>query len=793
MADGYLTFDTKMNTGGFQKGVGSLTSAFSKLGAVVGAALSVAGIVAFGKASVQAASQMEAKFKGLEFLMRANGRSMSQATSFIKQYTSDGLVPMTSAYEAYKNMVSRGYDQSQIEQMMNVMKDAAVYNRQGQFTMGEAIEKATMGLRMENSLLTDSVGIQKNVAKMWQEYAREIGTTAGNLTMAQKRQAEFNGFMREGGVFAGAAAEYANSYAGQMAQLSASFLNLKIAVGNAIIPFINALLPAINAAILWFTRLFNIIGQVMNLLFGTNVSMKDLEEGAGGAADAAGDLADGTEAAEQAAKGALASFDKINVLAQEAGNGGGGSPLLPVIDPGGPGDELPPDDSMTAGFEALRLKIEELKLAAADLFGPLITSVGNLMIALEPVKTFVATGLQSFYDNLLVPIGTWVIGTGLPTFVDTLTEMVTNLDLTGMNTALTNLWNAIAPFAINVGEGLLWFWETVVTPIITWVWNDLLPAFLDLLTAAVGALDAIIGDEGGGASQGIKLFWDNVLAPVLNFAETLIVGIIEDLTGALTAFGDWCSENEGTVSLMTTVILTFLAELWLYNTGKKVAEWIVTSLVPAFGKLATSLATLNVPLWLSAIGVAALVVGILALSLVWDKLTPAERTEAMLRGLAAALLAAAIAVAVFHTSWTVGIAAAAIVGGLALLASASYLSGMSIPDIFSQGMGSLSAMEGAINTDYSRSPLPALASGAVIPPNAPFAAILGDQRRGTNIEAPEGLIRQIVREETAGAGGQNITITFEGTMAEFVRQLKPHIERETSRVGSNLIAKAVRA
>jgi hypothetical protein len=43
-----------------------------------------------------------------------------------------------------------------------------------------------------------------------------------------------------------------------------------------------------------------------------------------------------------------------------------------------------------------------------------------------------------------------------------------------------------------------------------------------------------------------------------------------------------------------------------------------------------------------------------------------------------------------------------------------------------------------------------LATGAVIPANAPFAAILGDQKHGTNIEAPENLIRQIIREETRG-------------------------------------------
>ena len=44
--------------------------------------------------------------------------------------------------------------------------------------------------------------------------------------------------------------------------------------------------------------------------------------------------------------------------------------------------------------------------------------------------------------------------------------------------------------------------------------------------------------------------------------------------------------------------------------------------------------------------------------------------------------------------------------------------------------------------------IPYLATGAVIPPNAPFFAMLGDQRNGTNLEAPESLIRKIVREET---------------------------------------------
>lgn len=46
--------------------------------------------------------------------------------------------------------------------------------------------------------------------------------------------------------------------------------------------------------------------------------------------------------------------------------------------------------------------------------------------------------------------------------------------------------------------------------------------------------------------------------------------------------------------------------------------------------------------------------------------------------------------------------------------------------------------------------VPALARGAVIPANKRFMAVLGDQRNGNNLEAPEALIRQIVREESGG-------------------------------------------
>ena len=62
------------------------------------------------------------------------------------------------------------------------------------------------------------------------------------------------------------------------------------------------------------------------------------------------------------------------------------------------------------------------------------------------------------------------------------------------------------------------------------------------------------------------------------------------------------------------------------------------------------------------------------------------------------------------------------------------------------------------NIGYISTPrIPYLAQGAVIPPNKEFMAVLGDQKSGNNIEAPENLIRKIVREET-GNGSRRIEV-----------------------------------
>ena len=67
------------------------------------------------------------------------------------------------------------------------------------------------------------------------------------------------------------------------------------------------------------------------------------------------------------------------------------------------------------------------------------------------------------------------------------------------------------------------------------------------------------------------------------------------------------------------------------------------------------------------------------------------------------------------------------------------------------------------NASFPRVPtIPYLAKGAVIPPRSEFLAVLGDQKNGRNLEAPEGVIREIMEDVLAkyqgGGGDTRLTV-----------------------------------
>ncbi len=906
MAAGKVTISTTLDNSGLRKGyqqASSDTDKFSKhLGASVSkgtgqagkaleglkrlmaSVLSVTLVFAFGKASVQAARQFSDAMTGMQSILEGQGRSFAQAQGFINEYISDGLMPATNAITAYKNLVLRGYDDSQIQTVLVALKNAAAYGRQASYTMGEAIASASEGLKNENSILVDNAGVTKNVAKMWEEYARSIGTTASNLTQQQKIQAEVNGILAETRFQAGDAAKVAGTFSGQIMQLQFGFTNLKVALGNALIPIIRAILPAVNAAIAALTGLFNVFSQVTSAIFGGSASeMKVLEDGNAAVADSAYSGAEAEQAlgaatkqAAKDAKGALASFDELNVLQQNTGADGSDGAAASGASGGGvtvaPAETAPPQQATPPPWLEGFLKLTE----------PARKAVGGLKVELDRLGGFAWQALVDFYDRFLAPVGTWVMGIGLPRFIDAITNGLAAINWGKVNDALATLWDALAPLSQTIGGGLLWFWENVLVPLGTWVIGDALPVFLGAVASVVEGLDKSLRAVG----EAFAWLWDNALVYIAGFVGEVIVD-----------FFAWIAQNG---EFLATVVFAIVAAVVAYNTAMAIYNTVT-------GIAAAVTNALAAPISLVTLAIIALIAVIILCVIYWDEIVAAAQycwdcIVSFFSGLAQWFYDTVILpiVTFFTDLWNgiVGLATAAwdgIVGVWTVVSSwfyntliapiANFFKGMwdgivglatgawnliqgawqAAADWFNNTIvqpianffgslwegiqtgasvlvdfiqtwvidpivnafkflynGVVGIFEGIINgfigiingfisgingviwainlipfVDIPEIPhlapmnIPRLAQGAVIPPNREFMAVLGDQHSGTNIEAPLETIMdamRIVMGEGGGAG-REITINFAGSLAEFVRNLKPYIDKENSRVGGSLIAR----
>ena len=336
-----VAMDLVLNRNSFSKDVknaakeadNAFSSAMGKIKGYIAGAFSVVAITKFTKASVDAASQMQSAWTGLKSIADGSGKSFAEAQKFISEYTKDGLVSINEAATAYKNLLSRGYDTSQIKNTMNALKDSAAFGRQASYQLGEAVVSATEGLKNENSILVDNAGVTKNVAKMWEDWAKAHNTTTNAMTQAQKIEAEYNGIIQETKFQAGDATTYTKTFGGQVQMLKAAFTDLKVAVGSVVIPIAQMFIPVLNSALVAVTNFFNGIKKILavfGLEFPATVSKStaSITDMGSSAVDAAGDIASTGGAAKKAAKEinkAFAGVDEINVLNNKDSSSGGGS------------------------------------------------------------------------------------------------------------------------------------------------------------------------------------------------------------------------------------------------------------------------------------------------------------------------------------------------------------------------------------------------------------------------------------------------------------------------------------
>ena len=434
----------------------AMTQGFQKLGAVIGKVFAIGVILKFGKACVDTATQTQNAWIGLNSILTGKTgttEAFKNAQSFINDYVKDGLVPLNNAVASYKNLALRGYNSDQIEKTMIALKNSSTFARQSTYSLGEAVQTATEGLKNENSVVVDNAGVTKNVAKMWEDYAKSIGKTTSALTQQEKIEAEVNGILEETKFQSNDAKIYSDTYSGSIARLSTAFTNMKNAIGEVVQPIVKMVTPALEKLLNLITGLFKGITGLFSL-FGFTSDLDKVTSSVTGTGESVDNLNSGLEETakdSKKAKQGLASFDEINNLQQQSGSASGLG--------GG------------AGLEATNVEVSKTSNIMEDLakaipnvdLQPLLDSLKKLKTPLKEFADICKNSLQWSWENILKPLGKWSIEDLAPASVDLLSSSVDLLNETLL--AFNSLFGASEEEQNAFGKIAQWTGKNIIATI----------------------------------------------------------------------------------------------------------------------------------------------------------------------------------------------------------------------------------------------------------------------------------------------------------------------------------------
>lgn len=204
-------------------------------------------------------------------------------------------------------------------------------------------------------------------------------------------------------------------------------------------------------------------------------------------------------------------------------------------------------------------------------------------------------------------------------------EWSEKLDFSPLLTSIQGLLKSLEPLTENIGEGLEWFYKNVLLPLASWTIEDVIPAFLDLLSGALSALNSAIEV----LKPLAKWLWDNFLEPIAEWTGGIIVLVIKGLANALKDISDWISEHQEGVTNFLKFAGIFTAILAI----SKIVQTAVAAFTAMGGIIGvvTGAATLLAPVVSALSGVISLLINpitlVIAIGLLlithWDEVKEA--------------------------------------------------------------------------------------------------------------------------------------------------------------------------
>lgn len=555
-----------------------------------------------------------------------------------------------------------------------------------------------------------------------------------------------------------AANKFLDSYAYAIGQVAGSFARIGLTIAQNIIGGIEKFLKQNTQRIKnYLIDMFNIGSEIAQIGGNLAVAFADVFSVFGG------------ETAQQITANLIGIFAEIGMVLTETAAKLGRDILNMIAQP-----FIDNKDILKSAIEGSLGVIETVTSGVLTVVQDLSDAIS--MLYDEHVKPFfdsIADGLSSIFGTLITGYNTYI----LPV-LQGLAEQFKGLLEGPLGDAILK----IEAFLGKLIDSLKLLWESVLVPLINWIIANLLPVVAEIInvvgTVAIkvikslikiigdvadtlsGIIDFLVGVFTGDwelAWQGIKEIADGAWS----FIKDVVSGaweIIKTVTkGALSIIKSIISTAWNAIKALTSTI---------WNAIKKTLSGLWSSLKSTASTVFNAIKTKVASVWDSVKN---------KTSQVWENVTTfvSNKVEAIKNAIINKFNAARDAVrsafegivdfikapinqAISIVNNAVGMINNAIGG----IESAFSFGPWTVPTPFGSKTIGFHATFPRIGT------IPYLASGAVIPPRSEFLAVLGDQKKGNNLEAPESLLRQIVREESGKGQGDgntyNVTVNASG-------------------------------
>ncbi len=531
--------------------------------------------------------------------------------------------------------------------------------------------------------------------------------------------------------------------------------NLKGSLLTLAQPLLGVVVPAFIALVNILNAVVSAIANIVSMIFGTTAKKSEA------AAKSLYKEANAVEKVGSAAKDAqanLASFDEINTLSSSSGGGGAASALA---------DRLSPVFEQFKS-DAYKAKIDEI---TAYLCGALL-----------------ALGAILCFSGANIPLGIALMAAGAVGLVALIKE---NWDCmpNKLRAAITNVLMILGVSALAIGAILCFSGANI-------------PLGIGLMIAGAAML-----------GTAVALNWNAVADKTKETLETLLVyiglaalaiGAILCLSGAHIALGigliiigaaslasavalDWNSTTEKTKSKLTEILL--FAAKSLLALGIMLAIFCPAAWPIAFGMMLAGGASLVTAAALNWDAILEKLKGVWNNIKQWWKNSVAkyvgvshwkETGKKMINGFLSGVKSAWETVKTWVANAVSWFGKKFVEAQNSIARSNSGRSG---------GFGTRSGGFGSPSRapSISRISAPALARGAVIPPNKEFLAVLGDQKSGTNIETPLATMVEAFKQAMAESGGGATTVVIQLDGKEIARSTVKNINNMTRAAGKPVL------